>query len=324
VLVSGAGDGRVYVYARGTDGNLAYTGRSFQPFGDFTGPIRTAVADFNGDHIADYAFTTGAGTAAMVRIVNGATSADILGPTTVLGGFSGGAFIAAGDLDRDGQAELAVSADAGGSPTVEVYRLSSGQLVLITSYTPIRSDAVCGIRVAMGDINHDGAAELVTSAGPGWVPCVRIYDGTALAGGQTIQIVPGFLAFAWTTQFGVNVAVGDVNGDGSDDLVVSLDRGGSTKVRVWSGAKITAHPSLPVNELSRYQQFFANGLTSRQGIRVVARDIDGDGKAELITSAAGGRLNWLRVLAVSQTAIDPLAALLPFESAEALQGVYVG
>ena len=61
VLVSGVADGRVQVYARGEDGNLSHTGQSFAPFPGFTGPIRTAVADFDGDRIADYAFATGAG-----------------------------------------------------------------------------------------------------------------------------------------------------------------------------------------------------------------------------------------------------------------------
>ena len=195
VLVSGSMDGRVHVYARGEDGNLSHTGQSFTPFDGFAGPIRTAVADFDGDRIADYAFATGAGTAARIRIVNGATGADILAPTTVLGGFGGGAFVAAGDLDNDGRAELAVSADAGGLPAVQVFRLESGQLVQITRILPLHSAARSGIRVAMGDLNHDGADELVVSAGAGWAPRVRIYDGAALATGETVEMVPGFLAF---------------------------------------------------------------------------------------------------------------------------------
>jgi hypothetical protein len=324
VLVSGAADGRVYVYARGENGNLAYTGQAFSPFSGFTGPIRTAVADFDGDRVADYAFATGAGTTARVRIVNGASGADILSPTTVLGGFGGGAFVAAGDLDNDGRAELAISADAGGLPVVQVYRLESGQLVQITTILPLHTAARSGVRVAMGDLNHDGADELVASAGAGWAPRVRIYDGSALARGETVEVVPGFLAFGWSMWYGVNVATGDINGDGSDDLVVSLDDGGHTKVRVWSGTTISSGSDTPVNRLPTYQQFFANGLESRDGIRAVVRDIDGDGRAEVVTSPAGGSGGWLRVLSVTDTNVQALDALWPFGSTAALQGVYVG
>ena len=209
-------------------------------------------------------------------------------------------------------------------PAVQVFRLTSGQLVQITSFVPILSYAQSGIRVAMGDINHDGAADLVISAGAGWSPRVRIYDGSALATGHTVQIVPGFLAYAWPMWNGVNVAVGDVNGDGYDDLIVSQDAGGTTKVRVWSGATITSSPTTLVNALPPYQQFFANGLDSRDGIHLVVRDIDGDGKAEVITSPAGGTQSWLRVLSVSDTTVNPLAALQPFGRVGALHGVYVG
>ena len=173
------------MYAREADGNLADTGQSFTPFAGFMGVVRTAVADFNGDGIADYAFATGSGTAAQVRIVNGTTNTDIVGPTDVLGGFSGGAFIAAGDMDKDGKAELAVSADAGGRPVVEVYRVSDGSVTLLSTFVPLNPAATCGVRVAMGDIDHDGADDLVISAGPGWIPRVRIYDGAQLAAGQS-------------------------------------------------------------------------------------------------------------------------------------------
>jgi hypothetical protein len=324
VLVSGAADGRVYVSARGENGNLVHTGQSLVPFGGLSVTIRTAVADFDGDRIADYAFATGAGTAARVRIVNGATGADILPPTRVLGGFGGGAFVAAGDLDNDGRAELAISADAGGLPVVQVHRLESGQLVQITTILPLHVASRSGVRVAMGDLDRDGADELIVSAGAGWAPRVRIYDGSALAAGETVEMVPGFLAFGWSMWYGVNVAAGDVDGDGHDDLVVSLDNGGHTKVRVWAGASIATASSTPVNRLPTYQQFFANGLGSRNGIRAVVRDIDGDGQAEVVTSASGGRASWLRVLSVTDARVEALDAIWPFGSVAALRGVFIG
>jgi hypothetical protein len=176
----------------------------------------------------------------------------------------------------------------------------------------------------MGDLNHDGADELVVSAGAGWAPRVRVYDGSALAMGETVEMVPGFLAFGRSMWYGVNVAVGDVTADGIDDLVVSLDYGGHSKVRIWSGTAISSDSTMPINKLATYQQFFANGLESRDGIRVVVRDIDGDGKAEVITSAAGGSASWLRVLSVTDSDVESLAALWPFGTIAALRGVYVG
>src|SRR5262249_3381230 len=150
----------------------------------------------NGDGIADYAFATGPGTAAKVRIIDGATGADIVGPTQVLGGFGGGAFIAAGDLDGDGKAELAGSADAGGGPTVEAYKVAGGQLSLITSFLPFSTSSNRGVRVAMGDVNNDGSADLVVAAGRGQLPRVLIYDGKSLAAGNATLLTPPFLAFA--------------------------------------------------------------------------------------------------------------------------------
>jgi hypothetical protein len=314
VLVSGAG-GVVHVYARGTDGNLAHTGQSFRPFTGFAGVVRTAVADFDGDQVADYAFATGGGTAAQVRIINGATGADIVAPTRVLGGFGGGSFIAAGDVNNDGKAELAVGADAGGLPVALVYSVADGRLAGLARAVTLHPNARCGVRVAMGDVNGDGTADLIAAAGAGWAPVVRVYDGAALAEGHATLQCPAFFVFGRGLRSGVNVAAGDVNGDGFDDLIFSQDTGGTTLVRVLAGAS---------GGLTGYQAFYANGLTDRGGIRLVARDIDGDGRAEVVTSAAGGNLNWLRVLSVSDTSVEALAALFPPGSQGALHGVYVG
>lgn len=316
VLVSS--NGTVLVYARGADGNLASTGQAYTPFTGFNGAVRTAVADFSGDGIADYAFATGRGTAAKMRVIDGATGADLLGPTQVLGGFGGGAFVAAGDVNRDGRADLVVSADAGGLPTVEVYQVAAGHLSPVTSFMPFSPNLRSGVRVAMGDVNRDGVADLIVGVGPGALPRVVIFDGASLTGEQPTRMNPAFLAFGRQMKDGVNLGMGDVDGDGFDDLIVSQDGGGNTKVRVWSGSIVAAAPTAPLSQLPTYQQFFANGTRDRNGIRVVARDLDGDGKAEVVTSAASGDRGWLRVLSVTASGVDALAAVFPFDSSQAV------
>jgi hypothetical protein len=302
------GNGTVELFARGSSGNLVDTGTSVTPFVGYTGPIRTAIADFNGDGVADYAFATGAGTAAKVCIIDGATGATILAPTQVLGGFGGGAFIAAGDVTGDGKAELAVAADAGGLPTVELYRVANGQLSLITSFLAFSSTNNRGVRIAMGDVNHDGAADLIVGAGAGGLPRVEIYDGKSLATGQPTFVASPFLAYATTMRFGVNVASGDVNGDGFNDVIVSQDVGGTSKVRVWSGSLISANPGVPVSNLSTIQTFFANGTTDRTGIRIATQDLNGSGQEELVTFSAASN-SWLRVLAVNTSGVNPMPAV---------------
>ncbi len=318
VLVAVPGTGTVQVYAAASDGNLGAVGLSFTPFGaGYRGVIRSAVGDFNGDGIADYAFATGPGVAARVRVIDGATGQNLLPVTTIWGGFGGGLFLAAGDVDGDGQDELAISADVGGLPTVMLYQVRDGQLLARTGSYALSPKARCGVRVAMGDVNGDGRAELIAAAGTGWTPVVRIYDGVALAQNRIQLLRPAFFVFDRSVRSGVNLSVGDVDGDRIGDLIVSQDAGGTSLVRVFSGTTLSA-AARPTFE------FYANGWSDRSGIRVLARDIDGSGRAALVTTAAGGSLQWLRVLRLSPGTVDPLPPLFPPSAVNALLGIYVG
>lgn len=71
-----------------------------------------------------------------------------------------------------------------------------------------------GVRVAAGDVTGDGVADIITAAGPGGGPHVKVFDGRS---GQALR---SFNAFDAGFQGGVFVAAGDVNGDGRDDILV--------------------------------------------------------------------------------------------------------
>lgn len=322
VLVS-APDGKVDLYTRTAAGTLTYTGKTFTPFSGYTGTVRTAVGDFNGDDVPDYAFATGAGTWARTRIVNGATNTALVGATRVLDGFTGGTFVAAGDIDRDGKAELVVSADRGGTPLVEVYRYSNGGVVKSLGFLPFSAANGNGVRVSLGDLNGDGAADLILGTGAGQAPRVAIYDGATLGAGRTQTLRPSFLAFGADAGHGVNVASGDVNGDGYDDLIVSQDFGGTSQVRVWSGAAIAANPGTAISSLAPLSDFYANGTTDRSGIRIATRDFDGDGKDELVTSASAGNSSWLRVLSLGAASVTQLETVVPNRGASMVAALHV-
>ncbi len=138
-----------------------------------------------------------------------------------------------------------------------------------------------GVNVAAGDLDGDGRDEVITGAGPGTVfgPHVRgwTYDNTA------VTPMPGVNYFAYgTPKWGVNVAAGDIDGDGFDEIVTGAGPGAvfGPHVRGWNadGGEVTAIPAV---------SFFAYG-TLKFGVNVSCGDVDGDGMDEIVTGAGPG------------------------------------
>lgn len=71
--------------------------------------------------------------------------------------------------------------------------------------------------MAAGDVNGDGVAGIITAAGPGGGPHVKVFDG------RTGAALRQFNAFDAGFQGGVFVSAGDVNGDSGDDILAGTD-----------------------------------------------------------------------------------------------------
>jgi hypothetical protein len=82
---------------------------------------------------------------------------------------------------------IAVGADAGGAPRVKVFNADGSLRFDILAYNPAFHG---GVRVALGDINHDGVDDIITACGPGGRPYVRGFDG------QTGAVIKNFLAYS--------------------------------------------------------------------------------------------------------------------------------
>jgi hypothetical protein len=125
-----------------------------------------------------------------------------------------------------------------------------------------------GVRVAVGDVNGDGVADVVTGIGPGGGSLVRVWDGRT---GQPLAGPLGeFRAFARRSPGGVYVAAADTNGDGFAEVVVGSGAG-RPRVRVFDG-----RTGALLRELRPYS-------AKSSGVQVAVGDVNGDGLAEVIT-----------------------------------------
>jgi hypothetical protein len=65
-----------------------------------------------------------------------------------------------------------------------------------------------GVRVATADVNGDGVPDVITSAGQGGGPHVKVFDGAALLAGEVVEL-QSFFAYDPTFAGGVYVAAAD-------------------------------------------------------------------------------------------------------------------
>jgi hypothetical protein len=192
-----------------------------------------------------------------------------------------GANVACGDIDGDGFDEIITGAGPGAvfGPHVRGWNVDGAATVPIPGASWFAYGTLkWGVNVACGDIDGDGIDEVVTGAGPGAVfgPHVRGWN----VDGGTAAAIPAVSYFAYgTLGWGVNVACGDIDGDGRDDILTGPGPSHffGAQVRGWryDGAAVTAMPN--VNYLA-YPFAFA-----RNGLRLAAADIHGDGIDEIIT-----------------------------------------
>src|SRR5262249_12117715 len=141
--------------------------------------------------------------------------------------FTGGVYVAVGDVNGDGYADIITGAGEGGGPHVRVF--SGKTLKEIASFFAFEPTFRGGVRVAVGDFNGDGLADIVTGAGPGGGPLVEIFDS------KTWTAIRGLYAYDVGFSGGVYVAAGDVNGNGQTDIIPGAGEGGGPRLRVFDG-----------------------------------------------------------------------------------------
>ena len=274
-------------FAAGTDAGLPTTITiydssnvaigSFNPFAGtgFMGGSALALGDVNGDGIPDLIVGSGRGGIGVVLVFDGASVLDHpMNPTLIRSfmpygpAFTGGVFVAAGNLDGGPVDEIITGADGGGGPrstsTVPPRSWPTTLPLPATAFYayPFANGIFFtgGVRVATGDVNGDGKADLITAAGPGGGPQVNVYFGTAgggfIAGAGQPFPVPSLAFFALGPTLasytgGIYVTAMDANHDGFADLFCGAGTN-SVEATLFSGAGL----SRPVPDLYPLTAFF--------------------------------------------------------------------
>lgn len=298
---------RVFDYTAGTERFR------FQPFGDFTGGVRVSTADVTRDGIPDIVTVPGPGGGPILRVFDGNTGAVVLNVMAFDAAFRGGLFVAAADVTGDLVPDLIVTPGVGGGPVVQVYDGTSGGLM--ANFLALDEAFRGGLRVATGDVNADGTADLLVTAGDGGGPRVAGYDGRFLTTTRT-RLFGDVFGFAPELRSGFWIASGDADGDGFADVALGAGEGGAPRVVVYSGRSLATGAG-PVAVGS----FFAGDPATRSGARVALKDLEFDGRPELL--AAPGAGTW-----PVASVYDPLTGARRDEfyafPADALGGVFVG
>ena len=199
----------------------------------FTGGVRVALGDVDGNGSTDVITGAGPGGGPQVNVynVNNATGAVSLQKSFFAfsaPSFTGGIYVAAGDTNADGFDDVIIGAGATGGSRVQVYAGSATGVVTSSTlndffaYSPAFTG---GVVVAAGQRDTVAGEEVITAPASNGGYNIKSFNVNGT--GNSPTVVDNFFAFNNTTSVGgLSLAVGILNSGSIADLIVGTSNGG--------------------------------------------------------------------------------------------------
>jgi hypothetical protein len=338
--------------------------------------IRTAMGDVNGDGVPDLITVAGPGGGSTVIVFDGktgalfrsfaaittGTSGSFIGQSVQFGTNAGGTnlnvgfFVASADVDGDGFADVVIGFDGSTSgPLVNIFSgkvitnsgdpttLPSGGILASYNSFPAPGGGVQfngGVRVAAGDFDNDGRADVLAVPGIGGGPLVSVYSGALLKStnnANNAAFIISFNAYPISTwpATGLFVTIADVDHDGWRDIILGPGgTGGAASLLIISGRNLIAQFHLTPTQIDNTTVgvapialptiSYSPPFNAANGIRVATADVTGDGFGDIILGGGPGNGPTVQVFQTNANAAPTLFSQQALFTPLATTGLFVG
>ncbi|MCF7794826.1 S8 family serine peptidase [Patescibacteria group bacterium] len=160
--------------------------------------------------------------------------------------------------------------------------------VELSSFLAYSDNFKGGVNIGSGDVDGNGVNEIVTGAKSDGGAHIRVFN---IEG----ELKSQFFAFDKNLRNGVNIAVGDVNKDGVDEIITTLDSGNSSEIRVYD---------FKGNLISNFNAYDNMNIS----VNIAVGDINGNGRDEIVSSTKAGSGPQIRVFDMNGNLISQFFA----------------
>ncbi len=194
----------------------------------FRGGVNLAVANLDNNDQAEIMTAPASLGNAQVKIFdsNGKMQSQFLAADKK---FVGGLSIAVGDLEGSGENKIVIAYGQGQEPQVKVFD-KRGKLISV--FLAYEKNFRGGVKVVVANVdgrkNHN-KAEIITAPGKGREATIKIFDNYA-------KVQKQFLAYNKNWRGGVNLAAGDLNNDGVNEIALGALPGAAPHVRIFDNS----------------------------------------------------------------------------------------
>ncbi|MFC1598155.1 L,D-transpeptidase [Patescibacteria group bacterium] len=223
--------------------------------------------------------------------------------------YDGGIQVEVGDLGGDGVNEFIVAQSGGedAAGIIRTFRVDNSPIaeVQLTKNLPENAE----LDIAVGDVDGDGADEIIATIPHATSSMVYILDGSLEEDASTVGVFEAFPEFS----AGVTVATGNVLGDERDEIIVGTGPGPFPLVRIFNEDGVMQAPDIsPFSENDTY------------GLNVATANTGGGEYDDVLIGYMAAAETWVKSYQIDEVREYPVLAFFRAWSYEFKSGVQLG